>query len=627
MGNSSNQFSLLFKRRFGFFYLTQLFGAFNDNVFKNALVIMITYQVADHNLDVNTLVNLSAGLFILPFFLFSATAGQLADKYEKSRLIRNIKLLEIIIMLGAAWGFYVHDITFLIGVLFLMGAQSSLFGPVKYGILPQHLNPDELVGANALVETGTFLAILLGVITGGSLVAYGHNGIFAIVVILVAVAVAGYISSLGIPFAQAVDPKLKINWNPLTETWRNFGFMRKNRVVYLSILGISWFWFLGATYLTQLPNYTRLSLGSNEQVVTFLLVLFSVGIGIGSLLCERLSGHKVEIGLVPLGSLGLSLFGIDLYSINITAPPSGSAGLEAFLHLAGIWRVTMDFVMIGISGGIYIVPLYALVLERSDPTHRSRIIAGNNILNALFMVLSSAIAIVVLSFGFTIPQLFLLLALLNVFIALYIYNLVPEFVMRFLVWLVSHSVYRVHKTGLDHIPDKGPVILICNHVSFVDALIIGGAVRRPVRFVMYYKIFNIPVLNFIFRTARAIPIASARENPELLQRAYEEISQALDNEDIICLFPEGQITATGELNSFKPGIMKILERNAVPVVPMALSGLWGSMFSRKEGGIFKRRPRKFLARIGLNLAPPIPASKIGNIAVLEEKIKSLRTEK
>lgn len=619
-----SQFSLLAKRRFGFFYVTQLLGAFNDNVFKNALIIMIAFQLSKQDGDVNTLVNLSAGLFILPFFLFSGTAGQIADKFEKSSLMRKIKLAEICIMITAAVGFYIQEINLLLAVLFMMGTQSAMFGPVKYGILPQHLHKDELVGGNALVGAGTFLAILLGIITGGSLIADHVNGRYWVSIAVVSVAFMGYLSSRGIPIAKAADSNLKINWNPLTETWRSFSHVKKNRVVFLSVLGISWFWFLGATYLTQLPNYTQTVLGGDETVVTFILAAFSVGIGAGSLLCERLSGHKVEVGLVPLGSIGLSVFGMSVYFLVQQEYSGELMGLSVFFEKTYAWPVVINFLLIGLSGGLYIVPLYALVLERSDPERRSRTIAANNILNALFMVLSALLAIVLLTNGITIPELFLILVLLNVLVAIYIYTLVPEFLMRFLVWFLIHTIYRVKKDGLENIPDEGPAILVCNHVSFVDALIIAGSLRRPVRFVMYHKIFNIPILRFIFKTAKAIPIAGAREDNVMLESAYQEINNALSQGDLVCVFPEGKITADGEMNNFKPGVLKMIEHNSVPVVPMALSGLWGSLFSRKDKNLLLRRPRKFLAKIFFDVATPLPlGTSLADMKTVVDKMKRM----
>jgi 1-acyl-sn-glycerol-3-phosphate acyltransferase len=623
---SDSQFSLLKQRRFGPFFLTQFFGAFNDNVYKNALIILIAFQSAGQGLgESNTLINLSAGLFILPFFLFSATAGQLADKYEKSRFIRRVKVLEIAIMSLAVAAFQLGSIPLLIGVLFLLGTQSALFGPVKYGILPQHLREEELVGGNGLVETGTFLAILLGTLTGGVLIGVPGNGALLVSVTIIALACLGWLSSLGIPIAAAVAPDLRINWNPITETWRNINFARGNRTVFLSILGISWFWLLGATYLAQLPNFTRVSLGGNEQVVTLLLTLFSVGIGAGSLLCERLSGRRVELGLVPFGSIGLTVFGIDLFLAvpedPVTGPLLGAAG---FLHSPGNARVLFDVLLLGLFGGFYIVPLYALVQQRSAPSHRSRVIAANNIINALFMVASALMAIVILNAGLSIPQLFLVVAAMNAAVALYIYSLVPEFLMRFIVWLLIHTLYRIHKVGLEHIPDTGAAVLVCNHVSFVDALVIAGCIRRPVRFVMYHTTYNLPVLNFVFRTAGAIPIAPAREDPEMLARAYERISRYLEEGEVVCIFPEGGLTPDGVMRNFRPGIEKIIRRNPVPVVPMALRGLWGSFFSRKGGAAMKGKlPRPLLHKIALVLGPPVPPEAV-SAAGLQQRVAALR---
>ena len=399
-----NQFALLRQRRFGPFFWTQFLGAANDNVYKNALVIFVAYQAAaGGSLDANTLVNLAAGVFILPFVLLSATAGQLADKYEKSRLIRYIKLLEIAIMLVGAIGFWQRSLVLLFIALALMGVHSTLFGPVKYSILPQHLRPEELIGGNGLVEMGTFVAILLGTIVGGVLVAINPGGPVYAGATAVVIALAGWWVSRGVPHTPAVAAELRINWNPFTETAKNLKFAYGNRVVWLSMLGISWFWFYGATFLTQFPNFAKNVLGGNEHVVTLLLALFSVGIGVGSLLCERLSGRKVEIGLVPFGSIGLTLFAIDLWFATRSMHATGLSGIGAFLAAPGHWRVVADLMLIGLFGGFYIVPLYALIQQRSAVSHRSRIIAANNILNALFMVASAGVAIGLLHAGVSIP--------------------------------------------------------------------------------------------------------------------------------------------------------------------------------------------------------------------------------
>ena len=603
-----SQFRLLQERRFAPFFGVQFLGALNDNVFKQALVILLAYQTASFTtMSSDVLQNVAQALFILPFFLFSATAGQLADKYEKSRLISVTVAIELACMALGAVGFFMQSLALLLAALFLGGVQSALFGPVKYAILPQQLKETELVGGNGLVEMGTSIAILIGMMLGGWMVSQAGWGIAAVAFTTIAISAAGLLLSRYIPLAPAADPGLRINWNLITETWRNFLFMRGNRTVFLSILGISWFWFFGAMFITQFPNLSKNILVGDEHVVTLLLVVFSIGIGVGSLLCERLSGHKIEIGLVPFGSIGLTLFAVDLYFALAVHVQDAPVSLGQFVREAGHWRILADLLLIGMFGGFYIVPLYALIQSRSEPSHRSRIIAGNNILNALFIVAAAVIAIALFKAGFTIPQLFLVTALLNALVAIYIYTLVPEFLMRFIVWLLIHSVYRLEKSGLENIPEDGPAVLVSNHVSFVDALIIAAACRRPVRFVMDHGIFRVPVLNFVFRTGRAIPIAPARVNPELLDKAYDEIARALEQGDVVCIFPEGRITDTGEIYPFRSGIKRIIDRTPVPVVPLALRGLWGNFFSRKDGPAMSKpsRIRPFY-RIGLVVGQSVP---------------------
>ena len=623
----SSQFRLLAERRFGPFFGVQFLGAFNDNVFKQALVILLAYQTASFTtMSSNTLQNLAQALFILPFFLFSATAGQIADKYEKSTLITITVTIELAVMALGAVGLFTQNLTLLLVALFLGGVQSALFGPVKYAILPQHLNETEIVGGNGMVEMGTSIAILLGMVYGGWMITQPGWGVAGVAVSAMAFAAAGILLSRFIPRSPAPAPELRINWNPLTETWRNLKFTSRNRTVWNAILGISWFWFYGAMFITQFPNLSKNVLAASEHVVTLLLIVFSVGIGVGSLLCERLSGRKVEIGLVPFGSIGLTLFGVDLWLAAEMHAPHGAQTLAEFARDASHWRMLADLLLIGIFGGFYIVPLYALVQTRSDPAHRSRIIAGNNILNAAFIVAAAAMAIGLFAAGLTIPQLILVTALLNAVVAIYIYLLVPEFLMRFLVWMLVHSVYRLEKSGLEHVPDEGPALIVANHVSFVDALVIAAAVRRPVRFVMDHRIFGIPVLNFVFRTGKAIPIASAKEDTAMMERAFAEVAAALRAGDLVCIFPEGRITDTGELYPFRPGLKRILEETPVPVVPVALRGLWGSYFSREGGAAMTRpwRTRPF-RKIGL-VAGEAVAAATATPEALQAKVQELRGE-
>ena len=620
-----SQFRLLREQRFRPFFLTQFLGAFNDNLFKNALVVLLTFQAASWTTIAPALLaNLAAGIFILPFFLFSATAGQLADKYDKARLTRLVKGLEVTIMLIALAGFVGHSLAVLLGALFLLGCHSTLFGPVKYALLPQHLHEDELVGGNALVEAGTFVAILLGTLAGGLLAGAAHGELWIAGAGLV-VAVAGYLVSRGVPPAPAPEPGLRVNPNPFTETRRNIGFARENRPVFLAILGISWFWLYGALFLAQFPAYAKSVIGGGEGTVTLLLATFTVGIGLGSLLCEKLSGGHIEIGLVPFGSIGLTLFGLDLAFASPTSLPAGAPlAVAGVLAQPGVFRVLLALLMLGVFGGFFIVPLYAMLQSRSAAAHRARVIAANNIMNALFMVAGALGAAGLLGAGLSIPALFGVAAVMNAAVALYIYRLVPEFLLRFIVWILIHTVYRLRTRGLGQIPEEGPAVLVCNHVSFVDALVIAAACRRPIRFVMDHRVFHWPLLSFVFRHSRAIPIAPAREDTAMLEAAFAEVSRALAAGELVGLFPEGKITSDGELAAFRPGITRILEANPVPVVPLALRGLWGSMFSRKDGPALSRPLRRGLwSRIEL-VAGPALAPAQASLPELERQVAELR---
>jgi hypothetical protein len=620
-----NQTSLLRARRFAPFFWTQLLGALNDNVFKNALVILFAFGAPASALSTDTLVNLAGGVFILPFFLFSATAGQLADKFEKSRLIRAIKVLEIAIMCIAAIGFARRSVAVLLLALFLMGVHSTLFGPVKYSILPQQLREEELVRGNALIEGATFIAILVGTILGGLLVSIAGIGAMLVAATTIALAVAGWLVSRGVPLAPAQAPGLRIGWNAITETIQTIRFARENRTVFLSILGISWFWFYGAIFLAQFPGLGHDVLGGDEHVVTLILAVFSVGIGLGCMLCERLSDGKIELGLVPFGSIGLSLFALDLFfaTRGVVAPSGTAMTIADFVGSGTGRRIALDLALIGVFGGFFIVPLLALVQHRSAPEHRSRVIAGNNIINAAFMVVASLLGVVLRMRGLTIPQLFLFTAIVNACVAVYIYTLIPEFLMRFLVFLLVHTIYRVRRHGDEHLPDEGAAVLVCNHVSFVDALVISAVCRRPIRFVMDHHIFRIPVLNFVFRTSQAIPIASAKEDPDMKTRAFDAVAAALHEGEMVCIFPEGRLTGDGEIGAFRPGIEQIIHRTPVPVVPMALRGLWGSFFSRKDGPAMRRPFRRVWSRIELVCGTPVAPEAV-TAASLQEMVLMLR---
>ncbi|RYX96777.1 MAG: MFS transporter [Comamonadaceae bacterium] len=616
-----NQFALLKQRRFAPFFWTQFSGAANDNLFKFAFTVMVTYQLSISWLPPAMAGLVIGALFILPYLLFSATSGQLTDKYEKTRVIRFVKNMEIGIMLIAAAGFLTPNVqlkvTLLLGCTVLMGLHSTLFGPVKFAYLPQALNERELTGGNGMVEMGTFVAILVGNIVGGLLIALPGTGPHYVALGCVLLALIGRAVAQFIPPAPATDPGLTINWNPVTETWRNLRLAYGNKVVFRSLLGISWMWFFGAVFLSQFPSFAKEVMHGNEQVASLLLVVFSIGIGTGSLLCEVLSKRHVEIGLVPLGAIGMSIFAIDLYFASRGLPASDIMGLSAFIAKPAHWRVMVDLALLSLFAGLYSVPMYALVQLRSQATHRARIIAANNILNALFMIASSLLAGLLLGAGFSVPQIFLMVGIANAVVAAYIFLLVPEYFLRFVAFMVSRLVYRFRINGDRHIPVHGAAVLACNHVSFVDPVLLMAASPRPIYFVMDHRIFKMPVLGWIFRLAKAIPIAPRHEDPELYEAAFEAAAKVLREGDLLAIFPEGGLTKNGELQEFKGGIMKILENAErdgldVPVIPMALNNLWGSFFSRVEKGTAMVKPfrRGFCSRVGLNVGAPMAAAGV-----------------
>ena len=535
--------------------------------------------------------------------------------------MRLVKISEIIIAVFGGIAVYLGNTYAMLAVLFLLGVQSTFFGPLKFSILPQQLAEDELVGGNAQIEMGTFVAILLGTIVGGAVAAQSDVGLW-LTAMVVGVAMVGYISSRFIPECPATDPNLQVRWNPVRETWRMIDAARDNRSVFLSVLGISWFWLLGSAVLTQIPNLTRVHLAGDTTVVTLILSVFTIAVALGSLTCERLSSHRVEIGIVPLGALGLSVAGFDLY-FAINALEAGvNRDWLAILGADGAIRLLIDFGLIGFFGGLFIVPLYALIQSRTEPARRARIIAVNNVLNAFFMVGGAGLAILCLGVaGMSIPDFLLTVILMNVAVSIFIFKQVPEFAMRFLIWMLSHTMYRVEHEGLEQIPEEGGALLVCNHVTFVDALLLAGAVKRPVRFIMFKPIYDIPVLNYVFRAGRAIPIQSQRENEAAFERAFADIAEGLAAGDLLCIFPEGALTRDGEIAQFRKGVERIVAETPVPVVPMALRGLWGSYFSH-SGGVF-RNPSRFWSRVNIVAGDPVPAAEV-QADDLQRRVAQLR---
>lgn len=613
----------IINKKFTSFFWTQFLGAFNDNFLKNALVVLVTFKgVTLLGLNTQSLVALAGGLFILPFFLFSPLAGQLSDKFERSKLIKTIKLAEIPSMMLAAYAFYSHNYFLLFITLFLMGLQAALFGPVKFSIIPELVNNDEMTKANAFVEMGTFIAILLGTI-GGSIATTVENSELVISACLIVFSILGYITSYFVPSVAIADPQLKVKLNPISEFKALFKLAHQREAIFNSILAISWFWFFGAGVLSVLPIYCHDFLKVDEKVVTLFLTMFTFGVGMGSLLSEKLSFKRAEIGIVPLGSLGLTIFLIDLYFISQWWGPKTDSlfTLTDFFEQKYSIRLVVDFFLMSLFGGLFIVPLYTLLQERSTAQFRSRVIAANNISNAMFMVISSLTIAVFYHFKLNSSQIFMVFALMNMAVAIHVYRVVPEFTLRFYSWILSHVMYKIRVRGLEHIPLDGAVVLAGNHVTFIDWLLISGACKRPSRFVMHYRFFEMPLVKTIFRQAKVIPIAGRDQNEKIMLQAFETVSAELKDQQVVCIFPEGQLTQDGKLNQFRPGISKIIAKDPCPVVPFTIKNLWGSVFSRNNEKKFSFKRRL----VELEFYPAITHEKF-SVENLEAVIKS-RIEK
>lgn len=634
---------LLKSHRFLPYFLTQFLGAFNDNVFRNALVFIITYKLLSlaDGYNSNVINNLAPALFILPFAVFAIIAGQIADKFPNHTLIRKIKLAEILIMSMVGIAFFAESLPLLLFCLFLTGIQSAFFSPIKYSILPKYLQTAELVGANAFVQMATFIAIVLGTLTGYFLIKAKVEILEILIPLtLIIIAAAGYISARYIPSAKAAEPSLRISYNLCTQTKKLFSLAQKDTNVFLAMLAVSWFWFLGTGYLSQLPNIVKINLSGEKDLLMIFLVIFSIAIGIGSALCIRLSGKRAELGLVPIAAVGLLLFTIDVYfsltsfgqslaqNIDIDNTATGLLSISDFLQAKGSYRLLFDFAALGIFGSLYVVPLNTYIQERAPRQYLARIIAANTIMNSIAMVTVSVLAIIVLGVvKLGIPEFFLIIAALHFLCMLWIFSRTKIFFIRFVIWLLTHTIYRIKHIDTDkYIPDEGAAVLIANHVSYVDALLIASSTQRMTRFIMYKPIYKSPALNWFFKLIGAIPICSKSEDEATYHAAFDKIDEYLKNGELVCIFPEGTITRDGNINEFKSGIEKIITRTPVTVIPMALQGLWGSFFSRKDNNIFQKPFRRFWSKVTV-IAGPAKLPNDVTAEKLETIVRDLRGDK
>jgi len=611
--------NLLAQRRFGPYFGTQFLGAFNDNVYRNAFAILVTYFLAKENQAI--ILNIALVAFILPYFLFGALAGQLADKCEKSWLIRKIKIAEIIIMLIGCLTLYLQHVPSMLAVLFALGTQSAFFGPIKYSILPQHLDHHEIMNANAYVESGTFLAILLGTVVGGFLasdVAY----IDYLMLAIVGFALLGWLSSRAIPSAPAAAPDLKISLNIVTSSLTIIKSAYQDRRVFKSILAISWFWFFGSVLLTQFPIFAERILNGDAVVATLLLASFSIGTCLGAFACSIFSRGRVEIGLIPFGGFGMSYFA---WQLSNTAFPAVDAlrSVSEVLALPGIWSVVFNLTMTALFSGLFIVPLYAYIQTRSDEAERSRVIAVNNIINAIFMVCAGAMAAVLLQLNLTVLDVFKVVAMLNLIVTILIFKSISEYFLRLLSWLLVRCVYRIKRENLEHIPEEGPALLVCNHASFIDPAVLIAELPRPARFVMYYGFYELPIAGALFRGVNSIPIGTQRDRPETVPAAFEAVRETLEAGEMVVIFPEGGITTDGEIRKFQPGIEDIIKKTPVPVIPLAIRGMWGTWWSRKLGRAMKGFPKSFMKQLTV-VAGAAVAPEDMTRTLMYEKVKNLR---
>lgn len=606
---ADNQLHLLKSKRFMPLFVTQFLGALNDNFFKNALVILVLYRIAaEQGGNGQLLVTMAAGIFVLPFFLFSALAGQMADKFEKSRMVRWIKLAEILVMAMGAYGLILGNAYFLLVVLFCMGLQSTMFGPLKYSLLPVHLREDELIGGNGLIEAGTFVAILIGTIVGGLLILEDY-GVAAVSIGVLALAAAGYLSSFFIPKAVPAAPDLRLSANFIGETFHVIGMLRKRRDVFLSVLGISWFWLVGATLLAQFPNLAKEVLNADQTVVTLFLTVFSIGIGIGSVLCSKLLNGEVSARYVPLGALGMTLFIFDLYmaATGVTVVPgAASQGVGQFLATVQGWRLTADLFAMAICGGLFIVPLYALMQSHSEKSEVARIVAGNNILNAAFMVVGALAATAMLALNFTVPEVFLVMAAINLFVAFYICKLLPgEVIKMVLRWLLK-LCYRVEVKGAEHYRDLGDrAVIVVNHVSFLDGILLAAFLPKKPTFAIDSFVARQWWVKPFLKVVDAFPMDPT--NPMAIKSLIRVVQEGRQ----CVIFPEGRITVTGALMKIYEGPGMIADKADAPLVPVRIDGAQFTPFSRLKG---KVRLRLF-PKITITILPPrsfeLPAEATG----------------
>jgi len=611
-------------KRFLPIFIAQFGGALNDNLFKSAMLIIVAFQLTDAAAQASTINNVAALLFILPYFLFSTLAGQLADRGDKAVMIQKNKIAEILIVLVGALALYLQSIPLLLFILFCLGTQSAMFGPNKYAVLPQLLQGKDLVTGNALIASGTFIAILTGTLIGGILAQQQSAWIWIATGCLVT-AIGGYLASLKIPRIEIGSPDLKVDWNMLGQSIKLLTLARGQQRVWTAILGVSWFWFIGSGYLTQIPTIVRYIGGGDESVVTLFMALFIIGVGLGCALAAKLSSFVVEIGIAPIAMLLLGLTGLDLAQIEASQTLS-LMGINAFLDSPEGLRISLDILLIGIFGGAFALPMYTELQQASSLENRARIISINNVINAVFMVTSAILAIGILGvLQFQLSTYLVVISILNLIYAVFVFTRTPVQSLRFLAEVFSRLFYRIESEEVAQLPEEGPALLVCNHVSYADPVVIFGASKRPIRFIMAKEIRNKAPFNLVFQASRTLAICSPLEDRKTYEETIREAANSLRNGELVMIFPEGRLSPDGEIRTFRRGVEKLLENAPVPVYPMAIRGIWGSFFSHGNGPALRSGFHLRLRRraIQLKVGMAIPPEEV-NALILQGHVETLR---
>jgi acyl-[acyl-carrier-protein]-phospholipid O-acyltransferase/long-chain-fatty-acid--[acyl-carrier-protein] ligase len=568
------------------FLWTQFLGAFNDNLFKIVVSMLAVHMVAAERAGRE--LSIVSAIFILPFLIFSGYAGQLADAYSKRTVLVVSKSLEIVAASIGLIAFLFGHLQLTYASLFLIALQATFFSPAKYGILPEILPDRDLSRANGLLEMSTFVAIVLGTAVGGYLLDASGNRVWIIGLVVVAVAIVGTATSVGIPRVEAAAPEQRIDRNPWGEIWIGVKALRRDRVLWLTVVGISYFWFLGSLLQMVVVLFGKTTMGLGDTWVGVLTAFAAIGIGAGSMAAGRLSGDKVELGLAPIGSIGMGVFAIVL------------AGSGGSFTLAAI-----NLTLVGFFGGLFAVPLNALLQQRSGDREKGRLMATNNFLNMVAIMLASA-ALSFLSdqLRLTPERMLMIFGALTLLSSVYVLSIVPEFLIRFSLWLLAHTVYRIQIVGQEHVPSRGPALLVCNHVSHVDGLLVGACVQRFIRFLVYRPFYEHWAFHRLMKLMKVIPISAGRDSIGALDEARRELQRG----HVVCIFAEGSISRTGNMLPLKRGFERIVEGLEVPIVPVYLDRVWGSIFSFKGGRFFWKWPVRVPYPVGVAFGAPLPST-------------------